>query len=713
MIGLLLKNWRFILDIILVIGLVVLFFIWNPFGIFGGELKLTPTTNMVTEVKQLGQLVTSEYYGEVISSIEESRLNLLGEEEIGIQGAQSYDDLYGALADLHDYQEKPLSVREAEYKLSDPVDHWKRIIRQDVNRRNILDKLNYHQLLGDLTSQPLYEELLEFIWSKSNTDAQWNSNNRHKEEALLLLYNDVENNRNTSLEEDAFIQFYFHKKSLKIPRKETKKKLAMIGRGWVKAGFDFSTMDNHTFYINEEAGEVHFFGLSPVVLNADINPWFIPEEGIPGFEILDYNGKVDFRDAKKVKQYCVEKLILNAHRAEIIKHAELNGAEIIKSLFSLMTGEEIKKVFFHNEEIIRLTQEIAEDEFVNYHEATLLDSQITKEWESIDSLNTTRENSFKNQQLAQHRRENLKIGIQMLKKLPFLDLPGTFNFFSKRIYEMAEDSVLEDDELKQLEIMRIRWSETSPTTSMGENFSFPALWVEDTLSYTTTYNQKIEYLINRGIVTGSVEETTLPRAALTPEFLKDNWVKDFTYLDSVAVQVTLFKEEQQPQKALIDLLYPFNHEKVTWDIAMTMSNIWLDSTEVEGVEKPILNDSTTLVYFAGDVPRIKILNFPLNKLVNSLIIDLLGENSILWITPDVGIIVGNNYLDELHKPKNYFLSKRQSEEMGKYLSLLLTQYHYNKSKGPIVRANEWMQKKFEDNQPVGKWFTELKKKLGD
>lgn len=51
--------------------------------------------------------------------------------------------------------------------------------------------------------------------------------------------------------------------------------------------------------------------------------------------------------------------------------------------------------------------------------------------------------------------------------------------------------------------------------------------------------------------------------------------------------------------------------------------------------------------------------------------------------------------------------------MNKYLSLLLTQYHYNKSKGPIVRAHEWMQKKFEDNQPVGKWFAELKKKLGD
>src|SRR5690554_1630453 len=162
MIGILLKNWRFILDIILVIGVVVLLFIWNPFQIFGGGLKLTPTTNMVTEVKQLGQLVTSEYYGEVISSIEESRLNLLEEEEISFQAAQSYNDLYGAISGLYDYQEMPLRDRETEYKLSNPIDNWKRIIRQDVNRKNILDKLNYHQLLGDLTAEPLYGELLEF-----------------------------------------------------------------------------------------------------------------------------------------------------------------------------------------------------------------------------------------------------------------------------------------------------------------------------------------------------------------------------------------------------------------------------------------------------------------------------------------------------------------------------------------------------------------------
>src|SRR5690606_40454358 len=140
---------------------------------------------------------------------------------------------------------------------------------------------------------------------------------------------------------------------------------------------------------------------------------------------------------------------------------------------------------------------------------------------------------------------------------------------------------------------------------------------------------------------------------------------------------------------------------------------WLDSMEIEEVETRLLNEYTTHVYVGGDMPQIKVLNIPLNKLIHPLILDRLGEKSILWISPDVGFILKSNYLDELHKPKDFPLSKRQTEEMSKYFRLLLMQYHHHKIKGPIVRANEWMQKKFEDNKPVGKWFAELKNKFTD
>src|SRR5690606_30271278 len=144
----------------------------------------------------------------------------------------------------------------------DPISGWRRVIRQSVNRRNILEKLLYHQFLEDLSGDPLYENVLEYIWRKENTNRQYNATTRQKEEALFLLYSDVENNRNPSLDAAGFTEIYYQKKESQLTRRETRQKLAMVGRGWVKAGFDFSHMDDNMFYIDEDAGEVHFFGLS-------------------------------------------------------------------------------------------------------------------------------------------------------------------------------------------------------------------------------------------------------------------------------------------------------------------------------------------------------------------------------------------------------------------------------------------------------------------
>ena len=200
---------------------------------------------MVAEVKEMGQLVTSEYYGEVLASIEEARMNRIETEDISIHASLLYDNLYGAMSDLMAYQSQPLEVREAEYKASDPISGWRRVIRQSVNRRNILEKLLYHQFLEDLSGDPLYENVLEYIWRKENTNRQYNATTRQKEEALFLLYSDVENNRNPSLDAAGFTEIYYQKKESQLTRRETRQKLAMVGRGWVKAGFDFVNYTLH------------------------------------------------------------------------------------------------------------------------------------------------------------------------------------------------------------------------------------------------------------------------------------------------------------------------------------------------------------------------------------------------------------------------------------------------------------------------------------
>lgn len=705
--GLLLKNWKPILDIIIIAALVVLVFSWNPFGIFGGGLKLTPTTNMVTEIQEMGQLVTAEYYGEVIASIEESRLNYIESEEIAAHAADVYDALYAAIQQLYDFQQRPVRDREAYYKDQEPISGWKRIIRQDVSRRNILEKLLYHQYLGDVSTDPMYEQILGYVRQKK-LQKSWSGSTGNKEEALMALYTEMGSNTGGALDTAGFIQYYYQNQEAAISRKEKRKKLAMIGRGWVKAGFDFGKMDNSTFYINDEAGEIHFFGLSAVILNADINPWFIPEKGIPGFEILDYNGKVDFRDAKKVKQYCVNKLITNAQRAKILENAEKNGAETLKSLFSLMSGKEIKKVFFHHDNIIRLSQEISSDEWVNYQEASLLDSLLKQEWKAVDSLENTRENSYKNKQLAQHRRENIATVLNHLRSLPFEDMPGFFNYYSKTVFEIARDSILDDKEYRLLEKMRglktyeLQDKDASPT----------AFWYPDTLSLTGDYNAGLEYLIRKGVMTGNTVDTTLSKYAFTTDFLAENRILGYAHLDADLILAERFIEDTIRQRRLYNLLYPFGYRREIWNHALSKKNIILDSIPWTMNDSLKPDDSTTLVYHALPHPHLKRLDFPLHRMINPLILKKNPDKAIIWVSEDFAFVLKGILAQELKDPKKTWLTDSQTDELENHYWSLLREHHIKNNKGPFVRANEWIQQKFENNKSVKERFVELRQRLG-
>ena len=73
MISWILKNWKLFIDIIIVVGSIVLLTIFDPFGIFTNR-SLKNTANILSSVKDIGELVTAEYYGEVISSLQGTQI---------------------------------------------------------------------------------------------------------------------------------------------------------------------------------------------------------------------------------------------------------------------------------------------------------------------------------------------------------------------------------------------------------------------------------------------------------------------------------------------------------------------------------------------------------------------------------------------------------------------------------------------------------------
>src|SRR5690606_20434351 len=141
--------------------------------------------------------------------------------------------------------------------------------------------------------------------------------------------------------------------------------------------------------------------------------------------------------------YCVDKLVATAHGGDIRGSAAGTGAGILKSLSCVLSGKEIKKVYCHRDDIIQSPKTIAEDQYVNDHEAGLLDLYLTKERAKIDSLLQTKENSHKNNQLANHREENSRQISSTLYQLPFEDYPGPFNKLSRLAYEIARVSSID------------------------------------------------------------------------------------------------------------------------------------------------------------------------------------------------------------------------------------------------------------------------------
>src|SRR4029077_12762079 len=73
------------------------FTFWDPFDIFQ-QSKLKQTANLVTSVRDIGQLVTAEYFGEVISSWKEFKLNEYPEDTITQHAGELFTELKNNLS---------------------------------------------------------------------------------------------------------------------------------------------------------------------------------------------------------------------------------------------------------------------------------------------------------------------------------------------------------------------------------------------------------------------------------------------------------------------------------------------------------------------------------------------------------------------------------------------------------------------------------------
>jgi hypothetical protein len=185
-------------------------------------------------------------------------------------------------------------------------------------------------------------------------------------------------------------------KSKEKAKKLKKHNLVMLGRGWVKAGFDFGTFSERNFRYDQDRNSIYFIGFKPQILSATINPWFVPEKGIEGFEFLIVERRVkrDYKVVQQVKQRCLDELVRKAHEREILLKSVENARESLKEFFSLLIGEEVQNVVFYDNELDFTYSEIIKNDTITGEELLLIDHVLNKqELQGIDPEDLVQEKS--------------------------------------------------------------------------------------------------------------------------------------------------------------------------------------------------------------------------------------------------------------------------------------------------------------------------------
>lgn len=353
------KIASLILQIVLVVAAVLIFAYFDPFGLLTPKkqtLEDTPIT--VVSIKEIGQLVTAEYYGEVLSSLQDTLIaEVKASDKTLVDGVGRLNENY-------------IKALRQFYARKDSIE-----IRRLRRKKDLVE--NFYNANPALINDPFYQDMIEAVLGKEA--------NKFDNEGELLL--DLWKKNTVDFTKEPYLSRYKFDKVTLVKNKETeladlkstrsfkKRQLIAIGRGWVKAGIDFGSFTERNFKYDKAGKTIYLFGVKPVILDYDINPWFIPEKKVRGFEIIAATNRAnDPGSLLKVKEHCLNKLRAQAETNGIIAQARINAEETLKSFFSLLIGEPIEKVQILEISLVDFYKEIPEKGLISRERLPLLDS---------------------------------------------------------------------------------------------------------------------------------------------------------------------------------------------------------------------------------------------------------------------------------------------------------------------------------------------------
>ncbi len=404
-----------ILQSLLVIAGVLLFSYFDPFGILAPKKKtLQDTPVSVESIKEIGQLVTAEYYGEVLSSLHETFID----EVNNVQFKNKVDTLnlkyIKALTDFKDGKDTiQIKVR------------WYR------KRKDLVDY--FHSSYPELSNHPFYQKMLAIIIEKANR-LKYSYDNEG--DILKAIWKNEKIDPTIFNLTPAEIENSFRKEEeeLKTTKAYKKRQIIAIGRGWVKAGLDFGNFNERNFKYDKAHNTIYLFGIDAKILDYDINPWFNAKAKIKGFEIIAATNQANRADyLEQVKESCLIKLKTQAENSGIVKQAQANAIETLKNFFSLLIGSPIDRVVISKSSPEEYLNDLAQKKLIAKDQLIRIDSLLL----SLDSIDSN---------LA----DSAVLKILRLKFVSGLDTL-LVKRYSALSYSVSEDKLITSEENEKLE----------------------------------------------------------------------------------------------------------------------------------------------------------------------------------------------------------------------------------------------------------------------
>jgi hypothetical protein len=360
------SGLSFVIQAILVVAAVLLFAYIDPFDFFvSNKLKLKDTPAHIREIRSIGELISAEYYGEVISSYQ-SKLDVERKEEIKKTKSQ-------------------LEIMDSTF--------LERLDELASMQDNALRKHTFDSVINSFRKYPNFDDYLSVV-KKEFKIKFWNKlyNKLLDQKKIEELYDDKNKVYLKGLKSarESEINEFYSQRSVRKPQ------LILLGRGKVQAGFRFGKLDARNMMVDTLRKRIILFGIQPEILSCDINPWLIPELGIKGFEIIDLNRKADDPSIlNQVKQACLDSLRANAIRSDILNIAKVNAEQNLQTFFSLLLNDPSIEVRIESDLISYYHKTLRSDSLINLSELANITTTISGYLDPPGKKNTSHYDSLR------------------------------------------------------------------------------------------------------------------------------------------------------------------------------------------------------------------------------------------------------------------------------------------------------------------------------